>query len=336
MEGKYNQLEVAPSWQIIGDLKDELFIYSAYYDDRDSETSVVKLIGVTRLESKIELMCQMYFGRNNTINKKVENSQEESYNYARIFDESRLFSVDVPAKVSFMNEHHNFSHSACFISCPLIIQSDDQTSPLLVSIYSKSQSNRANFIPINNLKTSAVNKSSEATDDIGVCIKPIYSNYNQTLDLIEFIELNKILGVSKFTFYNQSMSNQASCVLDYYSDQMGTRLSVRTWNLRAHDSHMDIHDEAGMAALNDCVYYNMKNVKYLLMIDLDEFIVPHMNNTLQEMLAFLNSKEIKMKSGRKLKTGKLASSYNFKNAFFYPKSGKYWISFLHLFCTKLN
>ena len=131
-----------------------------------------------------------------------------------------------------------------------------------------------------------MNQSTKETDDIGVCIKPIYSNYNQTLDLIEFIELNKILGVSKFTFYNQSMSNQASCVLDYYSDQMDTQLSVRTWNLRAHDSHFDIHDEAGMAALNDCVYHNMKNVKYSLMIDLDEFIVPHMNNTLQEMLAF--------------------------------------------------
>ena len=87
--------------------------------------------------------------------------------------------------------------------------------------------------------------------------------------------------------------------------------------------NIEIHDEAGMGALNDCVYQNMKNVKYLLMIDLDEFIVPHMNNTLQEMLVFLNSKEIKMKSGRKVKTGKLASSYNFKNAFFYSNHGKY-------------
>ena len=95
-------------------------------------------------------------------------------------------------------------------------------------------------------------------------------------------------------------------------------------------SHIDIHDEAGMAALNDCVYHNMKNVKYLLMIDLDEFIVPHMNNTLQEMLEFLNSKEIKMKSGRQVRSGRLASSYNFKNAFFYPNHGKYGISFAHL------
>ena len=123
MEEKHNQLEIAPNWQIIGDLKDELFIYSAYYDDRDSETAIVKLIGVTRLESKTELMCRLYFGRN----KKVENSPGETYNYARIFDESRLFSVDVPAKVSFMNEHHNRSHSACFILCPINIQSDDLT-----------------------------------------------------------------------------------------------------------------------------------------------------------------------------------------------------------------
>ena len=70
----------------------------------------------------------------------------------------------------------------------------------------------------------------------------------------------------------------------------------------------------------------MKDVHYLLMIDLDEYIVPHMNETLQDMLLFLNSKNIRMKSGKLVKTEKLASSYNFKNAFFNSKYGKYLVS----------
>jgi len=42
--------------------------------------------------------------------------------------------------------------------------------------------------------------------DIGVCVKPIHFDYDKTLEIIEFIELNKILGVTKFTFYNHTMS----------------------------------------------------------------------------------------------------------------------------------
>ena len=177
-------------------------------------------------------------------------------------------------------------------------------------------------MPINDLKEYGSEKT-----DIGVCVKPIFSKYNHTLDLVEFIELNKILGVSRFTFYNQSMSNEVSCLLDYYSKQKDVRVIVRSWKLKDQLPQIKIHDEAGMAALNDCLYRNMKDVYYLLMIDLDEYIVPHMNNTLQDMLLFLNSREIQMKSGKLVKTEKLASSYNFKNSFFNSKCGKYLVSF---------
>ena len=32
---------------------------------------------------------------------------------------------------------------------------------------------------------------------IGVCVKPIHYNYNKTFQFIQFIELNKLLGVSR-------------------------------------------------------------------------------------------------------------------------------------------
>lgn len=44
------------------------------------------------------------------------------------------------------------------------------------------------------------------SSDVGICVKPIHFDYEKTLEMIEFIELNKILGVTKFTFYNHTMS----------------------------------------------------------------------------------------------------------------------------------
>ena len=307
---------IEPHWRAVGDTNDKIFVYSAYYDDRNSERSLIQVIGVIQAKSQIELMCRIYY----SANKIVNNLPEDMNDYSKSLDSSNVSYFDVPAKISLMNEHHNFSYSACFISCNLDnkMTNNDNFVPQLVSISVKSKLSRTNLLPVNDLKGNGIEKT-----DIGVCIKPIFSKYNNSLDLVEFIELNKILGVFKFTFYNQSMSNDVSCILNYYSKQKDARIIVRSWNLKDRSSQIEIHDEAGMAALNDCLYRSMKDVYYLLMIDLDEYIVPHMNETLQDMLIFLNSKDIKMRSGKSVKTEKLASSYNFKNAFFNSKYGKY-------------
>ena len=106
-----------------------------------------------------------------------------------------------------------------------------------------------------------------------------------------------------------------------------------SWNLRNIAPDIEIHDEGHMASVNDCVYRNMNIVRYLMPIDLDEFIVPHMNETLQDMLRFLNSKEVEIKKGKKVRSGKLASSYNFQNSFFYIKLGKGFVCNFILVCS---
>ena len=39
--------------------------------------------------------------------------------------------------------------------------------------------------------------SPEVPNTIGVCVKPLHFTYNKTLELLQFIELNRILGVSR-------------------------------------------------------------------------------------------------------------------------------------------
>ena len=123
------------------------------------------------------------------------------------------------------------------------------------------------------------------------------------------------------------MSDDVSCVLNYYMNQENV-VSVKPWNLEV-DSQTEIRTEGLFAALNDCLYRNMNDFHYLMLIDFDEFIIPHMNDSIPDMLEYLNSKKVVMKNGRKLTHPKLTSSYSFQNAFFYLQFGKnlfnhYW------------
>ena len=94
-------------------------------------------------------------------------------------------------------------------------------------------------------------------------VKPIHYDYKLTLELIEFIELNKILGVNKFTFYNHTMSKEVSCVLEKYISE--GNVEVLPWKLNVA-SQKEIRTEGLFAALNDCLYRNMNTVEYLMLI----------------------------------------------------------------------
>lgn len=103
----------------------------------------------------------------------------------------------------------------------------------------------------------------------------ITTNRAQALHLLEFLELNTILGASHFTFYNHTLGKRASCVLKHYmngdflSDDASSKseyrrpianqratVNVLPWDLRMR-SQKDIRTEGLFAALNDCVYRNM-------------------------------------------------------------------------------
>lgn len=35
------------------------------------------------------------------------------------------------------------------------------------------------------------------TDHPGVCVKPLHFHYNKSLELLQFLEMNRLLGVTK-------------------------------------------------------------------------------------------------------------------------------------------
>lgn len=114
----------------------------------------------------------------------------------------------------------------------------------------------------------------------------------QALHLLEFIELNAILGVSHFTLYNHTIGPKASCILNHYmsngevirnlinnhynttttfavsnnnhshsyantSDHRPkVTVDLLQWNLKMQ-SQKEIRTEGLFASLNDCLYRSM-------------------------------------------------------------------------------
>ena len=110
----------------------------------------------------------------------------------------------------------------------------------------------SNRLPIRNVANIGV-ESLEAKNEIGICVKPIFNDYpRKTEDLLEFMELNKMLGVSRFTFYNSKATNDTLCALRPYLRDGSVKLL--DWNFDNFKSQVDIRTEGIFAALNDCLY----------------------------------------------------------------------------------
>lgn len=93
--------------------------------------------------------------------------------------------------------------------------------------------------------------------------------------------MNRILGVEHFTFYNHTIGDQVGCILQDYVDQ--GLVTLLPWQLNIA-SQKEIRTEGLFAALNDCLYRSMYKYSHILLIDLDEYILPRHNDSLMSLI----------------------------------------------------
>ncbi|ERL96193.1 hypothetical protein D910_01374 [Dendroctonus ponderosae] len=200
-----------------------------------------------------------------------------------------------------IRENWNLRYSASFVMCPLRA---NLTVPVAVSVVAGLKDPPSNMLTVINNFNETAGKTSSTIGKFAVCVKPLHFNYNKELQIMEFIELNRLMGVDHFTFYNHTIGPQVSCILDHYRKE--GLVTLLPWKL-----HMvfqkEIRTEGLFAALNDCLYRSMYKFSHTLLIDLDEYIIPNYNETLPQLIDYLNHR-LKARS-----TG----SYSFQNAFFY-------------------
>lgn len=264
-----SQLDSEDFWQKVSHTKDKFFVYSAFYDDRRSKWVRVIAAARTRLADKV--LCQFTYS-----------------------DGREPFTVTGINRL--IRENWNLKYSAYFILCP--IKQPNMPVPSHVSIIRQGSIEIGNKVVVHDNK-----KAFKKPDGIAVCIKPLHYEYNKVKNLIEFIELNRILGVNHFVLYNHTVGTEVGCILQKYIVE--GIVTVLPWQLDIV-SQKEIRTEGLFAALNDCLYRTMYRFRYVLMIDLDEYIIPHKNLSLALLLAQL----IKKNPDR---TG----AFSFQNAFFY-------------------
>lgn len=286
-----SQFYVKDNWQSVAGSKEKFYVYSAYFDDRNAKYRYIRVIAATKTRNSDKVVCKLWY----------------THTYA---------PVTVNAVNKVIRENWNLKYSAYFVLCMLGSHpAPDMVSVLIKANTSIASSNRMivhnhpklkKKEKLNKLIKSRLSGSDGVPErTFAVCVKPMHYNYNKILNLIEFIELNRLLGVSHFVFYNHTIGKEVDCVIKDYIDK--GIVTILPWNLDLM-SQKEIRTEGLFAALNDCLYRTMYSFNYVLMIDFDEYIVPNLDDNLPSLLTRLDNLNNNLaRSG----------GYSFQNAFFY-------------------
>uniref|UniRef100_A0A8C5Q126 Glycosyltransferase family 92 protein n=1 Tax=Leptobrachium leishanense TaxID=445787 RepID=A0A8C5Q126_9ANUR len=228
----------------------ETFIITPYHDPRDG--SVTRVLGIVHHQKTKELFCYFCTG-NQTIHV-------------------------VKAKIEMHQDRFGFPFGLADIIC------EEPPNTRLDYIYLDS----AEDADLTGLPRFRIQNKDPPryTVNFTICISTMFGNYSNTLQLIQTMEMYKLLGAQKVTLYLNSCSPQVQEVLEYYVRE-GT-LEVIPWLIekylkpsRRWDSVNDgteIGYYGQLATLNDCIYRNMYKTKYVLVNDVDEIIMPRQHD----------------------------------------------------------
>ncbi|XP_018322193.1 beta-1,4-galactosyltransferase galt-1 isoform X2 [Agrilus planipennis] len=264
-------------WQNVAGTTNKFFVYSAYFDRREP-FNFIRIIGATKTRGHDPVFCRFWY-------PLLEKNS------------TKYISTNTTANVKVIRENWNLKYSAVYVNCPL---KKGQAVPTAVSIFSKPSPTPTNTLIVNNF----YNETQLPTKKYAVCVKPLHYNYDKMMQIVEFIELNRIMGVEHFVFYNHTVGHQVDCLLrEYISKGVVTLLP---WDLDLL-SQKEIRTEGLFAAMNDCLYRTMYRFSHVLFIDFDEYIIPRSKPTLPELIENL----------QRQRRGPEVGAYSFQNAFFY-------------------
>ena len=122
--------------------------------------------------------------------------------------------------------------------------------------------------------------------EFGVCVSVVYKHLDP-YRLVEWLEMQRILGVGKIFIYNSSIGFQESRVLWDYQDEGFVEVHQIPPIQKLIDGQSErVGDRRArqVLGLNDCMFRNMFQFKYMCGIDTDEFIMPQVTFNLSSLL----------------------------------------------------
>ncbi|CAK1596128.1 unnamed protein product [Parnassius mnemosyne] len=264
-------------WQPVAGTRFRFYVYSAYVERRT--VAAVRVIAATKTRGADAVICRLWLPDNRTLTLK--------------------------ARVKPIRENWNLKYSATYVLCLLRGSGvkPQETVGASLSVLASSSPNRP---PTNLLTVLDTEPKSGIEETLHVCVKPFHFSYARDEWLLEWFELNRLLGVSHFYMYNESLSTPVACLLDHYRKQ--GLVTLLPWKLPIV-SKVEIRTEGQFAAFNDCLYRSMSVAGWLLVIDVDEVVMPRRERTLSALLTALRAAYNP--------PSKAPSAFLFRNAFFY-------------------
>ncbi|CAJ0963539.1 unnamed protein product [Ranitomeya imitator] len=222
------------------------FIVAPYYDPRES--SLIRILAIVH----------------HTVN-----------NFFCLFYCKQFGYVHVMAEIDTVKDNLGFP----FETTSLLCANPPECNYTYMSVYTN-RTKDLSKLPVFKISKDPIGSFSA---NFTVCISAIYGTYDNALQVIQTIEMYKILGASRVTIYNTSCGDNVDKVLRYYT-QEGV-LEVIPWPIDKYlktskkwkyveglDSEIGYYGQ--IASVNDCMYRNMFKSKYVLLNDIDEIIIP--------------------------------------------------------------
>lgn len=157
-------------------------------------------------------------------------------------------------------------------------------------------------IPVGNLEHKKKNVQKKK---FGVFLGgPLVLKEHLIANLTRFIQMSQLLGADLFTMYvHPELSGQEA--IDFLQNSYPDTVRLVEW--KNFQLHRPLHYYGQLVLITDCLYRSMYEVEYLVMMDLDEMILPVNHKSWAELAAALEEK------------GRYAA-YSFLNRFFAPPS----------------
>ncbi|CAH1800304.1 unnamed protein product, partial [Owenia fusiformis] len=277
---KINVKEFNGVWQVVN-ASVEMYLYSAYYDDRPSllTNPVIRVIAVS--ESQVE--------------------QRKVYCYIW-YDVSTDPFVEV-AEILHLgagNNRHGKYFREHIYTCKLQTSKD---IPKAISI--ELEETDVKLPEPSTYMTVQVPEKPETKQDFINCVSVTFWKVDP-YRVVEWMELHKLWGVNKVTIYNSSIEDESAKVFLHYQKEGFVDF---------RQAPQFVPDPGEMSILLtmspvicDCLYRNMHKYNKVVVTDLDEMIVPRTTLDYKSMLDEINNRQ---PSEHK------ALSYMFRNDYFF-------------------
>ncbi|XP_069842754.1 uncharacterized protein [Dendropsophus ebraccatus] len=243
------------------------FIISPYYDSREGNKPMVRILSIIHHQRVKKLYC--YF----------------------------CCTTNMCAVSKALIDKHSDRFDFPYVTTDLICEEPPDCHAEYLSVHT-SPSRQMTQLPQFRIQNRVIKPFSA---NFTVCISTMFGNYSNVLQFIQTMEMYQILGAQRVMIYLNSVSPQIEKAMEYYIAR--GILEVVDWPIQrylrpgtAWHHSMDPGDigyYGQLATLNDCIYRNMYRTRYVLLNDIDEIILPftHMSwDTMMESLQRHNPK----------------------------------------------